>query len=100
MTQLLTEHGSFGTFLRRIGKVETAICPFCTLEDDSVTHTIQVCPEWAEQRIDLQTVVSLSLELTDIIGAISSSRDAWLAFSRFAECDMRAKEEAERVRGG
>jgi len=76
VTQLLTGHGSFGTFLRRIGRVETATYPFCTLEDDSASYTIQVCPDWAEQRIELQMVIGPSLKLTDIIKAISNSRDA------------------------
>jgi len=29
VTQLLTGHGCFGVFLQRIGKAESAMCPFC-----------------------------------------------------------------------
>jgi len=38
------------------------------------------------------------LSLTGIIASISTSRDAWMAFSKFSEDVMRKKEDAERVR--
>jgi len=43
VTQLLTGHGCFGTYLHRIEKAETASCPFCDLDDDSADHTLQSC---------------------------------------------------------
>jgi len=43
-------------------------------------------------------VIGANLALSNIIGAITSSRDSWLAFSRFAEDVMRKKEDTERAR--
>jgi len=43
-------------------------------------------------------VIGPDLALTSVIGAISTSRESWLAFSRFAEDVMRKKEDAERAR--
>jgi len=41
ITQLLTGHGSFGSFLHRIGKIDSAECPHCGLEEEDTTdHTI------------------------------------------------------------
>jgi len=50
ITQLLTGHGCFRVFLLRIGKADSALCPFCSLDDDSADHTIQSCPAWYEER--------------------------------------------------
>jgi len=41
-------------------------------------------------------VIGPDLSLTNIIQAITSSRDSWLAFSKFAEDVMRKKEERAR----
>jgi len=98
MTQLLTGHGCFGTFLKRIGKTDDAGCPFCHREEDSAEHTIRRCPEWDSERSDLSRVVGPDLTLTNIVRGISNSREGWIAFSKFAEAVMRRKENAERAR--
>jgi len=38
------------------------------------------------------------LSLPGVLGAIVSNRDSWVAFAKFAEMIMRAKEDAERAR--
>lgn len=45
ITQMLTGHGSFGHYLRRMNKRETAECYHCTADDDT-EHTIFECPSW------------------------------------------------------
>jgi len=98
MTQILTGHGCFGTFLQRIGKTDTAICPFCNLDDDSSEHTLWSCAEWRTERTDLIGVIGPDLSLAGVIRAITDNKESWSAFSRFAETVMRRKEDAERVR--
>jgi len=82
----------------RIGKTETATCVFCGLDDDTPDHTIAACSEWVDERHSLMGAIGPDLSLSGIIGEISSSRESWLAFSKFAEDVMRRKEAAERVR--
>lgn len=68
-TQLLTGHGCFRTFLKRIGKKESAICFHC-LEDveDTPEHTIFNCFAWKESRdIMFETTGQLS-SLSELIG--------------------------------
>ncbi|XP_011860277.1 PREDICTED: uncharacterized protein LOC105557607 [Vollenhovia emeryi] len=102
ITQLLTGHGCFGTFLRRIGKAHTAVCPHCGTEDggsiDSAEHTIAECPAWQDERDELTAVIGMDLTLTGIVDRMVHSRENWAAFSLFAERVMVAKEEAERRR--
>jgi len=98
VTQLLTGHGCFGTFLLRIGKADTALCVFCGMDVDSSDHTLRVCPEWSEERDELSGVIGPDLTLAGVIRAITDNREAWLAFAKFAESVMRRKESAERER--
>jgi len=98
ITQLLTGHGCFGTFLLRIGKSEVATCVFCGLDDDSPDHTIADCPQWFDERCSLMGAIGPDLSLSNIIKEICSNRGSWLAFSKFAEDVMRQKEDAECAR--
>jgi len=98
ITQLLTGHGCFGVYLKRIGKTESALCPFCNSEDDSADHTIRTCPEWQSDRNDLTSVLGPDLTLSGIIRGIIGSREGWTAFAKFAEAVMLKKEEAERAK--
>jgi len=84
--------------LYRIGKAETAACPFCDLDDDSADHTLQSCPAWREERTQLIYTIGPDLSLSGVLSAMVSNRDSWIAFARFAEIVMSAKEDAERIR--
>jgi hypothetical protein len=52
LTQALTGHGCFATFLRRIGKEQDDRCWYCGDTDD-VEHTLFVCEEWDGERLVL-----------------------------------------------
>jgi len=98
ITQLLTGHGCFGNYLYRIGKADTAMCQHCGLDDDSSSHTIESCSAWLDERTVLINAIGPDLSLLCVLGAISTSREAWRAFARFVETVMLAKEDAERAR--
>lgn len=57
VTQLMTGHGSFGTYLFRIGKADTACCRYCGDPKDDPVHTYEQCPRWAVQRHELSVVL-------------------------------------------
>ncbi|XP_071629508.1 uncharacterized protein [Temnothorax longispinosus] len=98
ITQFLTGHGCFGTFLFRIGKKVTPICRYCNLAEDSSEHTIVTCNYWGLERGELAAVVGQDLSLAAVVGRMCNSREAWSAFSTFAERILRRKEEDERRR--
>jgi len=70
ITQLLTGHGCFSTYLHRIGKAESTLCPFCMDGEDSPEHTLQKCEEWREQRELLTSVIGEDLSLSKMIQQI------------------------------
>lgn len=96
-TQLLTGHGCFGTYLLRIGKVNTDICTFCLTGPDSPEHTLSECPAWTSERNLLRSFVDRDCSLMGIVRAISTSAEAWSAFVHFSSQIMKAKEAAERM---
>lgn len=99
LTQLLSGHGCFATYLYRIGKENSNLCRFCESAEDTTEHTIQVCVEWREEREELLSILGgndLSLEV--IIAKMLESEDNWQAVSSFAEKVMLLKEEEERER--
>lgn len=103
MAQVLTGHGCFGEYLRRIGKELTAACYHCNGGDgriDTADHTLAVCDEWKEERQQLKDVIGNGLSLSAVIGAITTDDNAWKAFATFCGKIMRRKEEAERIRRG
>ncbi|KMQ88705.1 reverse transcriptase [Lasius niger] len=75
-TQLLTGHGSFGSYLYRIGKRESPACWFCEEEIDNAEHTIGVCGEWTEERDALKEKIGPDLGLPALVASILESSEA------------------------
>lgn len=98
ITQLMTGHGTFGRYLRHIGKRTDGDCDFC-VEDDNAFHILRECPAWDCKRLDLRKRLELERDFTlgNVVNAIIRSKEAWLAFSSpFAEEVMREEKEEER----
>lgn len=102
LSQILTGHGSFNHYLHRIGKRPDESCWHCDSESDTVEHTVQECPAWAESRALLRTRLRTpdgeALSLEYLVEAILEFEDCWSAFSQFARDVVSAKEEEERRR--
>jgi len=101
ITQLMTGHGCFNRFLWRIGKRDSAACDFCDVGEDDATHTLKFCSMWNMQRERLREKLGLNADfsLGEIVDPIIVGKEAWTAFSAFAEDVMCKKEEEERRRG-
>nr|XP_033200950.1 uncharacterized protein LOC117163067 [Bombus vancouverensis nearcticus] len=61
MTQILTGHGVFGEFLKRIGRETTDICHHCGEDSDTAQHTLELCPSWELPRHSLRHVTGGTL---------------------------------------
>lgn len=99
-TQIISGHGCFGSYLKRIGKDRSDWCRHCDSAVDTAQHTLESCASWAQERVALRTAVGDDLSLSSIINKILGSQEAWRAFVTFAESVMTSKETAERVRRG
>lgn len=71
-TQLLTGHGNFNAYLRRIGKIESDQCEHCSALDDSL-HRLFDCQLYADSRASFaQEAVGMIRFPADIITNFST----------------------------
>lgn len=54
LTQVFTEHGYFGKYLKRIRKLDSAICVNYGLDEDNARHTLLECRKWNAERAELK----------------------------------------------
>lgn len=100
MAQVLTDHGCFGGYLRRIGKEDTPACHHCEARLDNADHTLVRCPAWNQERQLLVEEIGADLTMPRVIGKMLESEEAWRCMANFCGNVMRKKEEAERARQG
>jgi hypothetical protein len=98
MTQILTGHGVFGEFLKKIGKENTSLCHHCGTEEDTAQHTLEVCPAWELPRSILRSETGDGLTPGNIVEAVLEGGHKAAAVRDFCERVMLAKEWAERDR--
>lgn len=96
LTQILTGHGSFGSFLQKIEKADTALCPYCGENDtDTPDHTFKECPHWEDSKTELKKKVGDTLEIELLVREITRDAAKWRATADFAYNVMTIKEKKE-----
>ncbi|XP_011862047.1 PREDICTED: uncharacterized protein LOC105558761 [Vollenhovia emeryi] len=99
MTQVLSGHGCFASFLHRIGKGNDPTCWHCDLAEDTADHTLGSCSAWSDERAELVEVLGTpDLTLESVLHLILERKENWSAFSKFCSRIMLRKENAERAR--
>ncbi|XP_029154834.1 uncharacterized protein LOC114927926 [Nylanderia fulva] len=99
LVQVLTGHGCFGEYLHKIVDREpTTVCHHCGAGRDTAQHTLEECPEWANQRRDLMDSVGEDLSLPTVVKKMTESEKAFEGMTSFCEGVRSLKEEAERER--
>lgn len=101
-TQVLTGHGVFNSFRKRIGKSGTDACWYHEGVVDTPEHTIVECDRWKDERKELREEIGIGddeeIRIEDLIDRILSSRKDWNAFSKMCKCILTQKAEEERRR--
>lgn len=100
-TQVITGHGVFGEYLKRIGKMTNMKCWYCE-EDDTPEHTLLICPQWNTEREELFEKIEIgesNIE-QDIVSRIADkirlNKENWSSFTIFCNTVMGRKEDTER----
>ena len=81
LTQVLTGHGCFRSYLKRIGVYESAECPTCSEIDEDVGHALFVCPRFREERERFRTLWESPLT-SEGIGTLFTERMGCCDWSR------------------
>ncbi|XP_057671248.1 uncharacterized protein LOC130902979 [Diorhabda carinulata] len=96
ITQVLTGHGSFGTFTKRIRKTEDDTCKTCGQMDDPA-HVLYECVRWGEERTRLKEQLGCDLPTaTEIIGKMLEDKKTWNAVTTYMTVVMTNKEKEDR----
>ncbi|CAK1543712.1 unnamed protein product [Leptosia nina] len=105
LTQGLTGHGCFGSYLHKIARREpTPTCHHCGCVNDTPQHTLFDCPAWNDHRDTMLRLTGLdnhgsgALNLTLFVRSILSDEAKWQAIQVFCQFVLGSKEEAERAR--
>lgn len=91
LTQIMTGHGSFGTYLKRIGKTDSDQCWYCG-QTDTPQHTLFICKEWKGERERAKTALN-GVEITEetIAELMIMNKDGWDAIDEMVSKIMRKK---------
>nr|BAK38647.1 unnamed protein product [Tribolium castaneum] len=95
LTQALSGHGCFGSFLFRIGKSDSDACWYCGEKDDP-KHTLFYCVRWEEERLKVMKARAQWPVLDNFTDLLLQGPDEWEAVKRMARNILRKKEADER----
>ncbi|KYB24568.1 hypothetical protein TcasGA2_TC031704 [Tribolium castaneum] len=95
LTQALSEHGCFGSFLFRIGKSDSDACWYCGEKDDP-KHTLFYCVRWEKERLKVMKATAQWPVLDNFTDLMLQGPDEWEAVKRMARNILKKKEADER----
>lgn len=77
LTQFLTGHGGYRSYLHRIGVVDSPYCPNCKGKEENPEHVLFECPRFNSERAELLTKTNRILNPDSIIQEMLESKDSW-----------------------
>jgi len=57
LTQVLSGHGCFRSYLKRFNRADDSYCAYCVDPDDTVEHTVFTCPRWIDDRVRMTEIM-------------------------------------------
>lgn len=98
LTQALTGHGCFSSYLHRFGKLASPACKFCDDGYDDAEHTLFTCDAFHTQRLKVETTVGIELTPENMVETMMGSKRNWEDIKSFITEILKRKEEEERER--
>jgi hypothetical protein len=95
--QLLTGHGIFGSYRKRIGKDSEYQCYDCGDPNDDAEHVLFACPKWTEARIQLENSLGEKIDVDNIITTVTAKDENWLKFRQFCKTVMSHRRDMEKA---
>lgn len=83
ITQFLTGHGGYRSYLYRFGHDDSPNCPTCHNQEETAEHVAFVCQRFGEERRRLESNLCLSLSPENIIGVMIATEENWDRITRF-----------------
>lgn len=95
LTQALSGHGCFQSFIHKIGKAQTPKCLYCE-ENDNPEHTFFGCVRWEREKEETESVLGEFLTKENLVSTMLQSESNWKEISNMITKIMKQKEEMER----
>jgi Reverse transcriptase (RNA-dependent DNA polymerase)/Endonuclease-reverse transcriptase len=95
LTQFLTGHGNFKTYLARIGKGEHITCDHCG-EADGPGHAVLECPRWENLRRETESAVGRVLTPESVVALMTQSEDGWKTVHTYVKSVLSEKDKEDR----
>lgn len=94
ITQGMTGHGTFGSYLHKIGKKQNAKCWFCN-EIDTPEHTIFYCNQWTNDRLQAEIQLNQTIHKDNISNLLLHSEDYWNIITQMIRKILKSKQTYE-----
>ena len=85
LTQFLSGHGGYRSYLHRFGHDISPRCPECPNEDENAEHVVFHCPRFISQRQQLEVCVGENLSPGNVIAVMVRSENNWDAIKTFID---------------
>lgn len=75
LSQALSGHGCFRAYLKKMNRAEDSYCGYCVDPNDTVEHTIFVCPRWLDDRARITAVLRRPPTASDVEELLCGPRE-------------------------
>ncbi|KAI5692701.1 hypothetical protein M8J77_010331 [Diaphorina citri] len=96
LTQFLTGHGCFNTYLHRFKLRESPTCRYC-INDDDAKHTFFECERWKFERDTVKAEIGEEISVANIVQIMLKSEDHWNRIQMYIHTILKKKEFDERI---
>jgi Reverse transcriptase (RNA-dependent DNA polymerase)/Endonuclease-reverse transcriptase len=77
MTEFLSGHGGFRSYLHRIGRASSPSCPNCVQVVETPEHVFFECPRFLDWRKELHDIVGPGIKAETLIQAMCKNKASW-----------------------
>lgn len=96
LTQLLSGHDCFPSYLHRFEKLQSPKCWYCNHDTNDTYHTVFCCDNWHRSRTRVEMEIGESLTLANMIQHMLQSKRKWMTIDEYIQEVMISKENEER----
>lgn len=100
LTQFLSGHGCFRSYLHRFGHENSPHCPYCVVSVEDPEHVFFVCPRFDLQRTNLEQHIGSRVNKQNIVPLMLTSLDNWEYVCEYVKFVILELRRQERIRRG
>ena len=92
LTQVLSGHGNFNSYLHKFKRSESPICIECNNMEETSSHTIFSCVKWQSYRDTLRLQIGSEISPTNLVRLLTETEEYWNFITNSIRAIMKEKE--------